>query len=639
MGSGASAAIKASVQVAKPEELQVLLEGFDPEGRARLEAALAGLTGQAAAGPGLVQLLGPKLLSKDGEVDTAKALAGKIVGLYFSAHWCPPCRGFTPQLAELYTASLQAKGLEVVLASRDRDEEAFKEYYASMPWLALPWPAGGGLYGSTFVQGGMVGLMSMHFESADNCYMSYNFGSFGNLDDGSALPDKKPFTDIAFDEATRTFCGKVAWDAPATFHGVARSEFRMVFDENYNNIVEGEVKEWAVDGTEGSPVLFGENGRLRYTRLSGTAALSAKFDVRGIPTLVLLESDGSIITKKGRAKVLEDPEGFPWRPDPDLKSKCGQIFDIFDEDKDGFLNHKELSQLQLEMGVSGLPAEIFPLICADLGCDPKQGVTKAALFRVYTDMGMGDIGRDFQRVSNPAKRKRAQVLAAAKEGSRLTAEQLDKLFSKYDPDKDLTKEEFIELWKELGFQEEFVETYFGAVDTNKNGVISFKELLGGLTVCSAHDSDKTAEFLVQVYDTKKTGFLDKEEFCAAMESSLKVIQAAAMTAVMPMIEMLNTMEEAAAVMAEAAGEGEAPPSGPSKEEMVKELLAEMPLPKVEELMEAFSQIDANQDGKLTLEELKKTLKENPEVAAILLPNLAAKEMTEQVSGAGACSIM
>jgi len=46
-------------------------------------------------------LLGGTLLKKGcEEVNTADALKGKrAVGLYFSAHWCPPCRGFTPKLA------------------------------------------------------------------------------------------------------------------------------------------------------------------------------------------------------------------------------------------------------------------------------------------------------------------------------------------------------------------------------------------------------------------------------------------------------------------------------------------------------------------------------------------------------------
>ncbi|KAH9291533.1 hypothetical protein KI387_043278 [Taxus chinensis] len=66
-------------------------------------------------------------------------LTGKTVGLYFSAHWCPLCREFTPKLAEVYN-ELKQKGeaFEIVFLSSDRDQEAFEEYYASMPWLALP---------------------------------------------------------------------------------------------------------------------------------------------------------------------------------------------------------------------------------------------------------------------------------------------------------------------------------------------------------------------------------------------------------------------------------------------------------------------------------------------------------------------
>lgn len=62
----------------------------------------------------------------------------KYIGLYFSAHWCPPCRQFTPKLAEYYN-NVQAKGhrFEVVFLSSDRDEDSFNEYYNEMPWAAL----------------------------------------------------------------------------------------------------------------------------------------------------------------------------------------------------------------------------------------------------------------------------------------------------------------------------------------------------------------------------------------------------------------------------------------------------------------------------------------------------------------------
>lgn len=62
-----------------------------------------------------------------------------VIGLYFSAGWCPPCRGFTPAFIDSYEKSLHAKGMRCVLVSWDKDETSFTDYYAKMPWLALPY--------------------------------------------------------------------------------------------------------------------------------------------------------------------------------------------------------------------------------------------------------------------------------------------------------------------------------------------------------------------------------------------------------------------------------------------------------------------------------------------------------------------
>jgi nucleoredoxin len=76
-----------------------------------------------------------QLLAQGGATTPVSALVDtQVVGLYFSAHWCPPCRGFTPKLAEAYTAIKgTGKSLEIVFVASDRDEMSFDSYHKEMP--------------------------------------------------------------------------------------------------------------------------------------------------------------------------------------------------------------------------------------------------------------------------------------------------------------------------------------------------------------------------------------------------------------------------------------------------------------------------------------------------------------------------
>ena len=90
---------------------------------------------------GLEKLLPETLVNSAGEEIKLDALEGKIVALYFSAGWCPPCRAFTPSLVEFRNEN--SDEFEVVFVSSDRTEEAMKKYMTDykMDFLAVKFDA------------------------------------------------------------------------------------------------------------------------------------------------------------------------------------------------------------------------------------------------------------------------------------------------------------------------------------------------------------------------------------------------------------------------------------------------------------------------------------------------------------------
>jgi nucleoredoxin len=63
----------------------------------------------------------------------------RLIALYFSAHWCAPCRKFTPQLVEYYNRVVaQHPEFEIIFVSNDRSAFAFETYLKE---TQMPWPA------------------------------------------------------------------------------------------------------------------------------------------------------------------------------------------------------------------------------------------------------------------------------------------------------------------------------------------------------------------------------------------------------------------------------------------------------------------------------------------------------------------
>ena len=86
---------------------------------------------------GMAELLPSRILNSKGKSVSSSELAGKVVGFYFSAHWCPPCRAFTPSLVDFRDKNNQ--DFEVVFVSSDRNPDAQMNYIeeTNMKWYTL----------------------------------------------------------------------------------------------------------------------------------------------------------------------------------------------------------------------------------------------------------------------------------------------------------------------------------------------------------------------------------------------------------------------------------------------------------------------------------------------------------------------
>lgn len=95
--------------------------------------------GQTVKADSVADLFPDGLINSRGKPVSVDSLQGKTVALYFSAHWCGPCRRFTPTL--ITYRNRYKDHFEVVFISSDRSAKDQLSYMtrSGMPWPALAW--------------------------------------------------------------------------------------------------------------------------------------------------------------------------------------------------------------------------------------------------------------------------------------------------------------------------------------------------------------------------------------------------------------------------------------------------------------------------------------------------------------------
>ncbi|KAH9255174.1 hypothetical protein BASA81_006614 [Batrachochytrium salamandrivorans] len=268
-------------------------------------------------------------------------------------NWCPPCRGFTPKLAQWYAKDLKAKGLEVIFISSDKGQTEFDSYLSEQPWFALPFadrarkaklsdkfkvqgipslillnPKDGSLItdsGRESVTQDPTGvnLPWMPKTALEILAMSKILGHNGQV---LSLGQVQQQTDVLGLYFSASWCGPCHQFTPqlASTYSQLKAQgkrFEVLFvssDKSLESFTQYfESMPWlALDFT---------------TSAMEQSALSETFKVEGIPSLVLLDSKtGQVYNRDTVGEVLNDPTGkqFPWELKPCqvlTQSSVGQI--------------------------------------------------------------------------------------------------------------------------------------------------------------------------------------------------------------------------------------------------------------------------------------------------------------------------
>lgn len=118
---------------------------------------------------------------------------------------------------------------------------------------SMPSYDGTSIWGNVFIQGLKIGLASYHFNSENDCYISYentDCSQWPPLDNGCPVPSRVPFVETSFDSSSRTFRGSIPWKEihNSSWNGSFKWEYEMVFDSEYIAIISGNVKDITENG-------------------------------------------------------------------------------------------------------------------------------------------------------------------------------------------------------------------------------------------------------------------------------------------------------------------------------------------------------------------------------------------------------
>lgn len=303
--------------------------------------------------PGLSNVLGEELVKGDGTTVKTSEIGAQVVAIYFSAHWCPPCRSTTPLLVK-WVAKMKAlgKSVECVFVSSDRDQKSFDEYFGEMDgFLAMPF-ANRTLKDKLSKKLKVKGIPTLAFadSSTGEVYSTSGRETFMSDPEGEKFPWRPPTLEeclgssfikndgtsvpvSAIDNKYVALMFSASWCPPCKAFTVP--VLKPCYEKAIADGCNWEIIYVPSDRDEASftdyfaqmpwlAVPFADKARI--------AALNSYFEIEGIPTLIQIGPDRSVVNKALRGSVTSDPEAkeFPWVPKPvqELEEGVAEINEV-----------------------------------------------------------------------------------------------------------------------------------------------------------------------------------------------------------------------------------------------------------------------------------------------------------------------
>jgi nucleoredoxin len=286
---------------------------------------------------------GATLVTPSGAPFSVSELTGKHVLIYFSAHWCPPCRGFTPVLSD-WVAKNRGKGkFEVVFVSSDKEQSAFDEYHRSMTFPALAYE-NRALKDQLSKKFGVQGIPTLVVLSPEGEVITKD-GRSGVMSDPQC--EKFPWAPKKLSEllaapllpAGRGIDGAdvVALYFSASWCGPCKQTTPLLINTYNAAKAKGHKFEVIFVSADRDEKSFASYfAQMPWTAISfddedTRDQLNQRFEVEGIPHVVLIDrASGRVINKDAVGALRGDQEAanFPWKPKPVEALSGDNISDI-----------------------------------------------------------------------------------------------------------------------------------------------------------------------------------------------------------------------------------------------------------------------------------------------------------------------